>query len=130
MDDLLVHGTIMDEHDRRLSKVINIINAVGLHLYKEKYKLRQSQLQFLGYVFDADGMYPDIAKVKTVRYLSAAPMDVAEVRRVLGMFNYLGRYISYLSTILQPLNKLLGSNVAWTWGVAETEAYSWDKELI
>ena len=127
MDDLLVHGTIMEEHDRRLSKVINIINAVGLHLHKEKYKLSQSQLQFLGNVFDAD---PDIAKVKTVRDLSAAPMDVAEVRRALGMFNYLGRYISYLSTILQPLNKLLGSNIAWTWGVAETEAYSWDKELI
>ena len=97
MDDIPVHGTSMEEHDRRFSKVINIINTAGLHLNKEKCKLRQSQLHFLWHVFDAAGMHPDIAKVKAVRELPA-PMDVAELRRILGMINYLGTYRLFNNT--------------------------------
>ena len=74
-------------------------------------------------------MHADTAKVQAVRDL-AAPTGVAELRRALGMINYLGRYIPDLSTVLQPLNKLLGSDIEWTWDVAQVEAYRKVKELV
>ena len=109
--------------------VITTINKAGLRLNKEKCLLRKRQLNFLGHIFDADGMHADTAKVQAVRDL-AAPTGVAELRWALGMINYLGRYIPDLSTVLQPLNKLLGSDVAWTWDVAQVEAYRKVKELV
>ena len=55
MDDILVHGTNMEEHDRRLNRVITTIDKAGLRLNKEKCLLRKRQLNFLGHIFDADG---------------------------------------------------------------------------
>ena len=37
----------------------------------------------------------------------AEPKNVPELRRFLGMVNYLGRLIPNLATILHPLNALL-----------------------
>ncbi|XP_024117381.1 uncharacterized protein K02A2.6, partial [Oryzias melastigma] len=48
MDDILVHGATMEEHDARLEKVLHRIDSAGLKLNKEKCSLRQSQLRFLG----------------------------------------------------------------------------------
>ena len=62
----------------------------------------------LKYDVDADGMHPNIVKAIRER---PSPMDVAEPRRASGMINYLRSYIPDLSTILQPLNKLLRFNV-------------------
>ena len=44
------------------------------------------------------------------------PTDVAELRRFLGMVNYLGRYLQNLSSVLQPVTELLEKDRAWTWG--------------
>ena len=43
------------------------------------------------------------------------PTNVSELRRFLGMVNYVGGYISHLSDILKPLNELLKADSTWIW---------------
>lgn len=43
------------------------------------------------------------------------PTNITELRSFLGMIHYYDRFIPKLSTILQPLNKLLQKNTKFIW---------------
>lgn len=43
------------------------------------------------------------------------PKNVSEVRAFTVMVNYYDKFISHLSTILHPLNRLLSKNTAFQW---------------
>jgi len=129
MDDIIVYGKDMEEHDLCLQKVLERVESAGLKLNKDKCVLRQKQLHFLGQVVDASGVRPDPAKVLAIREL-AAPENVHELKRVLGMVNYLGKYVPNLSTVGQPLYELLRSKTVWTWGPAQQTAFEKLKELL
>ena len=58
------------------------------------------------------------------------PKDVPELRRFLGMVQYLGRYIKDLSTILNPLHQLLQKETACFWGPDQMEAFETVKDRI
>ena len=115
MDDILVHGSTPQEHDERLQKVLSTIQKSGLKLNKDKCKLRQTDLNFLGHHIDGDGVRPSEEKVMAIKALQP-PRNITELKRCLGMINYLGRFIENLAEALKPLNDLLRSDVTWTWG--------------
>ena len=54
-------------------------------------------------------------KVQAIREL-AAPTNLMELRRTLGMINYLGRFLLELSTVMKPMTDLLKSTSLWLWG--------------
>ena len=129
MDDVLVFGGTMEEHDRNLERVMETIQQSGLKLNREKCKLRQSSLHFLGHVISKDGIAPCPDRVSAITALET-PQTVSELKRVLGMVNYLGRYLPHLSHTLQPLYELLKNSVAWVWGPQQQEAFENMKSLI
>ncbi|XP_051816865.1 uncharacterized protein K02A2.6-like [Acanthochromis polyacanthus] len=129
MDDIICHGKDMREHDERLEKVTERLEAAGLKLNSEKCVLRKSELHFLGQVINREGVRPDPEKVSAINKLEP-PVNVQELRRVLGMITYLGKYIPDLSTVGQPLYALLKSDAAWMWGPAQQTAFEKIKELL
>ncbi|XP_063063818.1 uncharacterized protein K02A2.6-like [Engraulis encrasicolus] len=129
MDDVLVYGATVREHDQRLEKVMQRIEAAGLKLNRDKCSFRQHQLRFLGHLIDGEGIRPDPGKVEAIEQLPP-PTNVPELKRVLGMVNYLGRYIPNLSTVAQPLYELLKGKNAWTWGHAQQKAFTHTKQLL
>ena len=50
------------------------------------------RIEFFGMVFSAQGMSPDPAKVKAIKK-AAPPNSVSDVRSLLGMTNYVSRFI-------------------------------------
>ena len=58
MDDVIVHGRSQEEHNERLIKVLNRLQAEGLTLNQEKCKFSQSQVPFLGQVVNESGITP------------------------------------------------------------------------
>lgn len=113
MDDILVYGATVVEHDSRLEKEMQRIETAGLKLNRDKCSIRQSQLRFLVHLIDRSWIRPNPDKVEAIRQLSP-PTNVQELKRVLGMVNYLGTYIPNLSTVGQPLYELLKGKNAWT----------------
>ena len=59
-----------------------------------------------------------------------SPTCVKELRRALGMVNYLARFIPQAQTVIQPLNVLLSSKMAWNWGPGQEEAWSKLKRIL
>ena len=129
MDDIGIGGKTVAHHDEILQAVMKRINNVGLKLNEQKCEFRKSEIEFLGHRINSDGIRPDPTKVKAILEMSV-PKDTIEVRRFIGMTNYLGRLLPNLSEVVQPLNALLHQDVEWSWGPAQQEAFERAKLLV
>ena len=69
-DDILVYGSIVEEHDKRLNTVLDRIIASGLQLNKKKCQIRQKFLTFLGHIIDEDGCRPHADKISAITSMS------------------------------------------------------------
>ena len=76
---------------------------------------------FYGHVFSADGLRPDHKKVEAIQN-ATAPRNPSEVKSLLGMAQYLARYIPGYADITAPLRALTKEDVTWKWEQTEQEA--------
>lgn len=90
------------EHNERLRKVMEHLETAGLKLNKEKCGAAKTTPP---HKIDAGGTQPDPAKVSTINKLMP-PRNVNELRRVLGMVNYLGKCIPNLDLVGQTMYEL------------------------
>ena len=127
MDHILIYRKTLKEHDRRLNLVLEKLNRSGLKLSKEKCEFRDDKLELFGHVISSDGIRPSPAKVAAVKELPA-PLNISELRRTMGMINYLGRFLPDLSTIMRPIMDLLKSDTAWYWSPDQDYAFTKVKE--
>ena len=115
MDDVLITGQTKEEHDDRLQQVLQIVQNAGLKLNREKCKIAQTRVDFLGMKLDKDGVHPDPAKVAAIIQM-APPTTKEEVKRLMGMVNWLARFLPNASSVAAPINDLLKSNVTLDMG--------------
>ena len=91
-DDILVFSENEEVHEKHLKKTMDKLNSAGIKLNKEKCQFRQQEIDFWGFVINKDGVKADPRKTKAILEMPD-PTNVAELRRFLGMVNYLGRYL-------------------------------------
>lgn len=129
MDDILVFGSSEEEHDRRLNAVLQTIKASGLKLNRAKCHFRKTELQFFGHIISADGVKPDESKVEAIAKMPN-PSNVEQLRQVLGLVNYVGKFLPGLSTVMHPLTNLLKKETAWVWGEPQEQAFNKAKAML
>jgi len=117
------------EHNNRLYVILQKIQAAGLTLNKDKCQFSRSQIFFLGYVIDANGVSPDPHKTDAIRKMKS-PTTVTELRRLMGMVNQLDKFSPHIAEISQPLRELLKPNTTWLWTSHHDEALHKLKEEI
>ena len=114
MDDIIIHGRNTSEHDARLRAVLQRSRDSNLRLKKSKCHIQQSEVKFHGHVFSQDGLKTDPEKVRAIVEMPR-PTDKAGVRRLMGMVNYVSKFIPNLSDLTTPLRTLLHQDVLWHW---------------
>ncbi len=129
VDDILVTGRDLEEHDKNLKAVLDRAREVGLRLNPNKCKFRQSQVSYVGHLMTDEGCKPDPEKVAAIAEMPV-PTDTAAVHRFLGMLTYLGKFIDNLSEITAPLRELLHDNVHWHWDHPQQQAFDKLKSMV
>ena len=129
MDDILVGGKTQQEHNDRLEAVLNRIGAAGLTLNCEKCEFSKDNIRFLGQLVNQQGVAPDPEKVKAIVEMKL-PVNVAEVRRFLGMVNQLGKFSPQLADKTKPLRDLLSLKNEWIWEDSQDKAFKEIKEML
>jgi hypothetical protein len=122
MNDILVYGATTEEHDRSLNAVLRTVKDSGLKLNRAKCHFGKSEIQYFGHLISADGLRPGPSKVKAVTQM-ASPTSVEELRQVLGLINYVGRFLPDLSTKLHPITDLLKRENDWVWSEAQERVF-------
>ncbi|UYV68635.1 K02A2.6-like, partial [Cordylochernes scorpioides] len=114
LDDILIGGSSMEDHDKKLNQILSRLREVNLMLNDAKSIYRQKSLKFLGHIIDDNGVHLDEELMKPL--LDAPPpKDKSGHRSLIGMINWFQKYIPNKSTIMEPLQKLLKKSVSFKW---------------
>ncbi|KAL8581862.1 hypothetical protein ACOMHN_010236 [Nucella lapillus] len=128
-DDVIIHGDTMESHDAHYKAFLQRCRYQNIKLNEAKLELRSDNVSFMGHQITKDGLQTDPEKVKAIKDYPA-PTKLEELRRFLGMVNYLARYLYHLTDDLQPLQNLLKKDVQWTWASSQEKAFQRVKEKI
>ena len=87
------------------------------------------EVPFIGHVATSEGLPADPAKVRAIREMPR-PENVAAVQRILGMVQYLSKFLPRLSDITKPLRDLTRQDVEWHWDELQERAFEQLKEAV
>jgi len=134
-DDIVIAGVgdtieeATESHDRRLTAFLQQCQDKGIVLNAGKFELRVPSMPFMGHTLSHDGVRPDDSKVKAIREMPA-PTDVTGVRRLLGMINFLAKYVPHLSTVVRPIQALVCKDTVFNWGPEHDAAMNKVKTIL
>lgn len=114
LDDALIHSSCESEHIEHLGVVFSRLQQAGLTLSGSKCHIAQSQVHYLGHVFNQHGMRPDPAKVQSVHEWPP-PTSASELRAFLGLASYYRRFVCHFAELAAPLNELLCKGELFRW---------------
>ena len=134
-DDLLVigNGITMEEaiadNDRKLTALLTRCRERNIKLNKEKIELKKTEMPYIGHLLTSNGVKADPTKIDVIQNLTK-PTDVQGVRRIMGMVNYLAKFLPKLSDISEPLRRLTRKETQFNWATEHDQAFSEIKKLV
>ena len=129
LDDILVTGKTADEHIKNLNAVLTRLREAGMRLKKAKCQFSLRKIEYLGHVISSKGLEPATSKVTAI-VDAPSPHNVSQLKSLLGLVNYYGKFLPNLSTTLAPLYRLLRQGVKWQWKPDEAAALTEVKEAL
>ena len=109
LDDVLIWGDTLMEHKEKLRKVLTKIQTAGLRLSPKKCRFGLRRVEYLSVVV-GDGMLSmSEQRVGDLRSVPA-PSTVRELRRALGGFSYVQRWLPSMTETAKPLYEALHKN--------------------
>lgn len=119
IDDILVMGKDMKEHDERLLAVLQRIRDARVTLNPEKCV--SPVIHQVSRPLSRSRRDPE--KTEAIQQMKA-PENVTELRRFMVMINQLGKFTPNLAELKQPLRELLSKSSSWAWNNLQTKAFN------
>lgn len=105
LDDIIVFSQTLEEHEARLTKVLDRLRENGLKLSPEKCRFFQTSVRYLGHIVSQKGVQTDPQKIEAVKTWPR-PCTLKELRSFLGFSGYYRRFVQDYSKIVKPLTNL------------------------
>lgn len=102
------------DHDTKLLALLNRCKEIKLRLGLKKLQFKVSEVRFHGHILSATGRKPDPDKIKATVDMPN-PTDTKGVQRLVGFANYLAKFMLHLSSVCEPLRRLLDKDAPWHW---------------
>lgn len=129
VDDILVWGETLKEHDERLKKVLERAKDYNLKLSSEKCEFRRKEVTYVGHVLSSEGLKADPEKIRAVTEMTP-PTNKKDLRKFMGFIQYLAKFLPNLSQESAPLRQLLSKDVAWHWDGNKQKSFQKLKEMV
>ena len=100
-DDMILAATTTTEHDAITRKVVDRVQEKNVKFNPNNIQLKVAEVKYMGHVLTSAGVRPDEDTVQAVLELPT-PQSRLELQQVLGVVNYLARFIPNMSTITTP----------------------------
>ena len=129
LDDILVFGQDLAEHNTNLEMVLTRLREAGLRLKPAKCHLARQHVEFLGHIVSSAGVQTDPKKLKAVnRY--PPPTDVKTLRSFLGLASYYRRFVPGFAATASPMHALTKKDVPFVWTGSCQSSFERIKELL
>ena len=95
----------------------------------DKCEFDVEKLKFLGFLIDSSGVRADPDKIKAITDFPA-PSNVTEVRRFLGLFNQVSKFVKNVSEETAPIRSLLRKEIEFVWGPEQDACFKRLKNFL
>lgn len=129
LDDVVVFGRNVHEHNINLQKVLERFRYYNLQLKPSKCHFLQQELLLLGHIVKADGISPNPEKTRAIAALPP-PTCLKGLRSFLGMTGYYRNLLPNYAHIAQPLMRLLSPKIKFEWSVDTQLAFDQLKTML
>nr|XP_034195334.1 uncharacterized protein K02A2.6-like [Osmia lignaria] len=109
-DDLIIVAKNGKDHDKIMQLVLERANKYNVRFNKNKLQYKTNEVKYLGFIFNKDGVKPDRSHVEAILKLKQ-PTNKKELLRILGMINFLSKFISNVSQLTNCLRDLTKKNI-------------------
>lgn len=121
MDDISIATIDLKTHVDILTEVLKILREAGLYLNLKKCKFGFTELVYLGYKINEEGIHPSGAHIEAIRKY---PMPKTyKVERCNGLFSYFHRFVPNFSSIAKPLTDITRGEKKFVWTNECTKAF-------
>ena len=121
LDDIVVWGSSLEEHNIRLKEVLQRLRENNLQVQPDKCEFLRKEVNFLGHVISEHGVLPDQKKIEAVRNFPV-PLSKSDVQSFNGLTGYYRRFVKDFARVAAPLTRLTGK-VDFVWGEKEQIAF-------
>ena len=134
-DDIFVHSRAehgrsdIDNHIVHLRAVLECMRTNKLYANASKCIFGAEEIPFLGCFIGKRGLRADPAKVKAI-FDWPVPWLQKDLRKWLGLANYLHKYSANYAEMARPLSNLLKKDVDWCWHAEHAIAFNAIKESL
>ena len=118
IDDILVTGKDDKEHLQNLAQVLE---QQGIRLKKDKCKLMEASVEYLGDIIDKNRLHTSDWKIEAIQKVPT-PKNTQQLKSSLGLVYYYGK-LNLFSSLLHPLNQLLKGSTKWSWSYSCEHAF-------
>jgi hypothetical protein len=120
----------MEEHRKLVSQVFSILQKEGLAVAAHKSFFHVREVEFLGYIINANGVEMSNRKVEAVRTWERLK-NLKDVQRLLGFANFYRRFIKNFSGIARPITDLTqNKGPDFHWGPTQTVVFQQLKDAF
>lgn len=109
VDDMMVNSKTREEHMIALKKFFQRVDRYNHILNRKNCVFRVTFGNLLGYTMGNRGIEVDLGNIKAITEM-ILPKIVKEVRAFLRKINYISRFIAKLTSVCEPIFKLLMKN--------------------
>lgn len=110
-------------------EVIKRAKKFGIKFNKNKVQFKVTEVKYIGQIFSSKGVSPDPQYIEAILKIKE-PKTKKELLRIMGMLNYLTKYIPRLSELVAPLRGLLKEKTEFKWTIDHSLALNNIKSLI
>lgn len=129
LDDIVIFGSSLKQHNERLIDVFDRLREHKLRLKPDKCQFLRKEVAYLGHLVSDDGIKPDPQKISAVKEFPT-PNNVKCLQRFLGLASYYRRFIPQFSSIAKPLFELLKKDVSFIWSDVVHNSFEQLKEKL
>lgn len=129
LDDIVVYGGNLEEHEARLRNVLQRLRDHNLKLNISKCHILSREVVYLGHTCGQLGVSPDKNNVKCVSTYPR-PRNKKQVQSFLGLVNYYRKFIQGCAEMSLPLTKLTRKDSVFDWSTECNEAFEALKTAI
>ncbi|UYV72493.1 K02A2.6-like [Cordylochernes scorpioides] len=129
VDDLLIYADTIQEHNKKLKGILEKAKEKNIKFDLTKAQICLTKVRFLGHVISQNGIDPEPNKIdKFITF--KRPEDKKSLQRIMGLYNYVGKFIPNLAASTSNIRGILRKNVVWHWGPKQDGEFDHIKECV
>ena len=129
MDDILIFGKTIEEHNENLESVLKLLKSSNLKVMPTKCDFLKKEVHFLGHIISQYGVKTDPKKIQAMKAMEE-PTNVKQLRKFLGSCSYYRRFVKDFSKIAYPLYDLTSPKKDFQWTEKHRSAFQKLKEKM